>query len=155
MNYAPDKLEGITFCKSILNGYNRNQVDAALSKIIEDYNQNIDEINELKSKNAELNEAIKRYKTVEEAMQHCLLLAQNASDEMKTSASEKAQSIMEAAEQTSQKMISDASQKVNKLNFAYEEMKAKVFTFRTRSEALLGAQLDVLKQLSDDSTTST
>ena len=153
MNYTPDKLEGIAFGGSILHGYSRSQVDAALSKIIEDYNQNLDEINELKNKNAELNEAIKRYKTVEEAMQHCLLLAQNVSDEMKVSASEKAQSIVEAAEKTSQKMISDASQKVNRLNFAYEEMKSKVFTFKTKSEALLGAQLDVLKQLSDDSNT--
>jgi len=150
MNYAPDKLEGITFCKSILHGYNKRQVNDVLLKIIEDYNQNIAEIEELKDRISVLSETVQHYKTLEEAMQHCFILAQHASDEMKTIASEKAKSIINEAETTSLKMVSDANLEVNKLNFTYEEMKSKVFTFKTKSEALINAQLDVLKQLSDN-----
>ena len=151
MNYAPEKLKGMTFCKSIFNGYNKNQVDEVLSKIIEDYNQSIDEINELKNRVSELDDASKHYKSLEEAMQHCFILAQHASDEMKAIASEKAKNIIVEAEAESQKMVSDANQEVNKLNFAYEEMKSRVFTFKTKTAALLNAELDVLKQLSDGS----
>lgn len=150
MNYTPDKLNEIAFCKSIFNGYNKNQVNGAMSKIIEDYNQNIDEINELKNRVSELNDAAQHYKSLEEAMQHCFILAQHASDEMKAIASEKAKNIIIEAEATSQKMVSDANEEVNKLNFAYEEMQSKIFTFKTKTAALLNAELDVLKQLSDN-----
>lgn len=148
MNYAPDKLKEMTFCKSIFNGYNKNQVNDAMSKIIEDYNQNIDEINELKNRVSELNDAAQHYKSLEEAMQHCFILAQHASDEMKAIASEKAKNIIIEAETTSQKMLSDANEEVNKLNSAYAEMQSKIFTFKTKTAALLNAELDVLKQLS-------
>lgn len=149
MNYAPEKLKELTFCRSF-NGYNREQVDKALSKILEDYNESIDEINELKNQVAELKDAVQHYKSLEEAMQHCLVLAQRASDEMKANAAEKAKNIILEAETTSRKMVSDANQEVNKLNFAYEEMQSKIFTYQTKAMALLNAGLDVLKQLSND-----
>ncbi len=150
MNYAPEKLENLTFGKTILNGYNKSQVDSTLLKIIEDYNENIVEINELKDRICTLNEKVKRYKSIEEAMQHCFVLAQQTSDQMKMSAAEKAKAIIDEAETTSQKMISDANLEVNKIKFSYEDTKNKIYSFKVKSEALLQAQLDVLKQLSDE-----
>ena len=149
MNYAPEKLETLTFCRTILNGYNKSQVDHALSKIIEDYNQNIDEINELKDHICALNEKVKRYQSIEEAMQNCFVLAQHTSDEMKMSAAEKAKNIIKEAEATSQQMVNDANVEVNKIKFAYEDTKNKIYSFKLKSQALLQAQLDVLKQMSE------
>lgn len=45
MNYDPDKLESITFCRSFFNGYNKSQVDEVMSKVIQDYRKNAYEIN--------------------------------------------------------------------------------------------------------------
>lgn len=150
MNYTPEKLEGLTLCKTILMGYNKSQVDNVLSKIIEDYNQNIVEINELKDRISVLNETIKRYKSIEEAMQHCFVLAQQTSDEMKMSAAEKAKAIIDEAEATSQKIVSDANLEVNKIKFSYEDTRNMIYSFKVKSAALLQAQLDVLQQLSDE-----
>lgn len=140
MNYTPENLENTTIHKSILYGYNKSQVDDMLAKITADYK-------ELNDRLSVMDETVRHYKSIEEAMQHCFILAQHTSDEMKLIAAEKAKGIVQEAETTSQKMVSDASQEVNRIKFAYEEMKSKLFTLKTTSEALLNAQLDVLKQL--------
>ncbi len=140
MNYTPEDLEKATIHKSLLYGYSKSQVDDMLAKIVADYN-------ELNERLSVMDETVRHYKSIEEAMQHCFILAQHASDEMKLIASEKAKGIIQDAESTSQKMVSDANQEVNKIKFAYEDMKSKLFTLKTTSEALLTAQLDVLKQL--------
>lgn len=150
MNFVPEKLEALTFCKTILNGYNKSQVDHALSKIIEDYNQNIDEINEMKERICTLNEKVNRYQSIEEAMQQCFILAQHTSDEMKMSAAEKAKNIVDEAEAASRKMVNDANLEVNKIKFTYEDTKNKIYSFKAKSQALLQAQLDVLSQISDE-----
>jgi cell division initiation protein len=150
MNCTPEKLGEITFCKAVFNGYKKSQVDDELSKIIEDYNENIDKINDLKDRVSSLTEAVERYKSVEEAMQQCLMLAQQTSDDIKTSASEKAKGIIDEAEATSQKLISDATLEVNKIKLTYEDSKSKIYTFKVKSQALLQAQLDVLKQMDDE-----
>jgi len=118
--------------------------------VIQDYRKSAYEINQMKEQLSTLDDTIKHYKSLEEAMQHCFVVAQKTSDEMKAAATEKAQGILQEAEKTSQKMVSDANQQVNKINLAYEELKAKMFTFRKKTEALLNAQLEVLNQLSDE-----
>lgn len=45
-------------------------------------------------------------------MQHCFLVAQKTSDEMKAATSDKAQGILQEAEKTSQRMVSEANQQV-------------------------------------------
>lgn len=150
MNYVPEQLKVLTFRKTILNGYNKSQVDNILSKIIEDYNQNIDEINGLKSHICTLGEKVKRYESIEEAMQNCLILAQHASDEMKISAAEKAKKIIGEAEATSEEMVNNANLEINKIKFAYDDTKNKIYSFKLKSEALLQAQLDILKQMSEE-----
>ncbi|NLG92230.1 MAG: DivIVA domain-containing protein [Clostridiales bacterium] len=150
MNYDPEKLESITFGRSFLHGYNKNQVDEVMTKVIQDYRKSACELNQMKEQLSTLDDTVKHYKSLEEAMQHCFLVAQKTSDEMKAAASDKAQGILEEAEKTSQRMVSDANQQVNKINMAYEELKAKMFTFQKKAEALLNAQLEVINQLSDE-----
>ena len=44
-------------------------------------------------------------------------------------------------------MINDASQEVMKIKFEYEEMKKKLYIFKSKAEALLLSQLEILKQM--------
>ncbi|HVJ48133.1 DivIVA domain-containing protein [Desulfitobacterium sp.] len=151
MNYTPDDLESINFNK-ILIGYSKNQVDEMLTKIISDYsdyNNITNEINELKSRISVLDEIVQHYKSIEESLQHSVIIAHHTSNTIKESACEKAKTIIEEAETTARKLVNDANQEVNKINFEYEGIKRKLYTFKTKSEALLYSQLEVLEQLSD------
>lgn len=153
MNYTPDKLEKLSFRTSFFGGYHKNDVDRLIREIVSDYRENSKAILDLKSKVDVMTETVNHYKTIEESMQHCLIIAQHTSDEMVKSASEKAKDILSQADTASQKLVSDAYQQANKIKFSYDDVKAKIFSFRAKNEALLKSQLDVLKQMDGGSET--
>jgi cell division initiation protein len=150
MNYVSEDLERIIFCTSLFGGYRKKPVDDAIQRILDDYREREKEITELKSKVSVMTETVEHYKTIEESMQHCLIIAQHTSDEMIKSANEKAKDIIFQADATSQKLVNDAYQQANKIKFSYDDIKAKIYSFKVKSEALLKSQLDVLGQLSGD-----
>lgn len=149
MNYTPNDIQNLTFKKTIM-GYSEDEVNEVLDRIIEDYNAYIRENLELKDKLSVLNEGLQHYKTIEDSLQNALLLAQKTSEEIKKNSYEKAENIIKEAEIKAQRMISDASQEVLRIKYEYEEMKKKLYIFKSKVEALLLSQLELTKQMFDD-----
>jgi len=149
MNYTPNDLQNLTFKKNIM-GYSEDMVNEVLDKIIEDYSEYIRENIGLKDKIALLNEGLQHYKTLEESLQNTLLVAQQTSEEIKRNAYEKADNIIKEAELKAQKLINDANQEVVKIKYEYEEMKKKLHVFKSKAETLLMSQLELLKQMFEE-----
>lgn len=147
MNYTPEELRSICLKRSILDGYNRKQVDNLLSLINEDYSRVVKENEEMKNKVNNLNEAIQHYKMLEESLQHSILVAQHTSEQIKVNACEKAKLITGEAEANASRLLDTANQEVIKAKGRLEEIRAEIFTFKTKTEALLQAQMDMLKQI--------
>lgn len=147
MNYTPEELKGICLKRAIFDGYCKKQVNNLLALINEDYTRLVKDNEEMKSKISVLNETLKHYKLLEESLQHSILVAQHTSEQIKINACEKAQLITDEAEMNAQKLISAANLEVISTKGKYEQIKAELFTFKTKSEALLQAQLEVLKQM--------
>ena len=149
MNYTPNDLQNVTFKKTFM-GYNEDQVNEALDKVIEDYSAFIHENIELKDRIAVLNEGIQHYKTIEESLQNTLIVAQQTSEDIKKNAYEKAENIIRDAEIKAQKILNDVNQEVVKVKFDYEDIKKRLHIFKSKSEILLVSQLEVLKQMFDE-----
>lgn len=149
MNYTPNDLQNITF-KKHLAGYSEDMVNDVLDKVIEDYSAYIRENVELKDKLALLNEGLQHYKTIEEALQNALLVAQQTGEDIKKNAYEKADNVIREAELRAQKLINDANQEVVKIRFEYEDSKKKLHLFKSKCEMLLMSQLELLKQIFEE-----
>jgi len=149
MNYTPNDLQNLTFKKGFM-GYSEDMVNEVLDKIIEDYSAYIRENIELKDKVALLNEGLQHYKTIEESLQNTLIAAQQTSEDIKKNAYEKADNIIKEAEMKAQKIINDANQEVVKIKFEYEELRKKLYIFKSKAEALLLSQLEILKQITEE-----
>lgn len=147
MNYTPTDLNRLTIKRTLFDGYGKKQVDSLIAKVIEDYTEMNKSIHELKCQISTLNETVQHYKLLEESLQHSILVAQHTAEQIKTNACDKAKNIVDEAEMKAQKIIDDATNEARKIQTKYEELKNEVFTFKTKSEALLQAQMDVVKQL--------
>ncbi|MDF2941985.1 MAG: DivIVA domain protein [Herbinix sp.] len=145
MNYTPKDLEGIIFKREILYGYNREQVNKLLIKICEDYDTLKKENEELQKNITIMDENVHHYKTIEESLQHTLILAQRTSDTIKNNAYEKANNIIKEAEVSAQKIINEANQKVANISMDYEATKKSVSVFKLKSNALLMSMMEILK----------
>ncbi|HEX2925390.1 MAG TPA: DivIVA domain-containing protein [Ruminiclostridium sp.] len=147
MNYTPEELKEICLKRSIVDGYCKKQVNNLLALINEDYSRMVNDNEELKRKITVLDETIKHYKLLEESLQHSILVAQHTSDQIKANACEKAKNITDEAEITAQRIIANANQEVVKAKARCEEAKAEFFTFKSKTEALLQTQMEMLKQM--------
>lgn len=149
MNYTPNDLQNITFKKTFM-GYSEDTVNDVLDKIIEDYSAYIRENIELKDKLAMLNDGMQHYKTIEEALQNTLLVAQQTGEDIKRNAYEKSENVIKEAEIRSQKIINDANQEVIKIKFEYEDMRKRLHIFKSKCETLLLSQLEIMKQMFEE-----
>jgi len=147
VNYTSTDLSRLAIRGVLFDGYNKKQVDSLLAKIIEDYNEMNNNIHELKCQISTLNETVQHYRVLEESLQHSILVAQHTAEQIKANACDKAKNIIDEAELKAQKIIDEATNEARNIQTKYEQLKNEVFTFKTKSEALLQAQIDVLKQL--------
>lgn len=150
MNYTPEELRSICLKRSFLDGYSRKQVNNLLALIDEDYSRVMKENEDLKTKINSLSESIQHYKMLEESLQHSILVAQHTSEQIKVNACEKARLITSEAEANATKLIESANNEIIRAKSKLEEIKAEIFALKSKTEALLQAQMDVLKQISID-----
>lgn len=148
MNYSPNDLQNLVFKKGFM-GYSEDMVNEVLDKVIEDYSAYIHENIELKDKVAMLNEGLQHYKTIEESLQNTLIAAQQTSEDIKKNAYEKADNIIKEAELKAQKILNEVNQEVVKARYEYEDMKKRLYVYKSKSEALLLSQLELIKQMTE------
>jgi len=149
MNYTPEDLQNIVFKKRFI-GYSEDMVNEVLDKVIEDYTACLRENLEYRNKIMELNEALNHYKSIENSLKNSLVLAQKTSEEVKRNAYEKAENIIKEAEIKAQQIINAAHEEVMKLKREYEAVRNRLIVFRSKSENLINAQLDIIRQITDE-----
>ncbi|MDQ2086617.1 DivIVA domain-containing protein [Herbivorax sp. ANBcel31] len=154
MNYTPNDLQNIVLKKSMVGGYNEDMVNDILDKVIEDYTSYIHENIELKDKVAALNEAVQHYKNIEDSLQDTLIVAQQTGEDIKKNGYQKSENIIKEAEIKAQKIINEANQEVIRIKYEYEDMKKKFYVYKSKAEALLASQQEILRSIIDEQETS-
>lgn len=148
--YTPLELQKVTFQKSALGGYKKEDVEDVFELVVHDYEEMYKENIALKDKIAMLNDLVQKYKAMEETMQNALLVAQRASEELKQNAAERAQQILKEAELQSKSILANSSEEITKLQMQKENMRQSVSGFAAKIIAMLNAQIDLMNQLSGD-----
>lgn len=134
--------------KTVLRGYDRNEVDEFLDFIIKDLEQVFKESAELKDSNHTLKEKLEHYHNLEQTLHNALVVAQETAEEVKASAKREAQLIIREAEMKAERLVDDAIGKVRRMTAELDEMRKQSAVFRARLINLLKAQLEMLD--SDD-----
>ena len=75
-------------------GYNADEVDDFLDMVGKDYEKLYKDNIELKDRIARLQDSVEQYKNMETTLKESIILAQNAAEEIKKNASEKADNVM-------------------------------------------------------------
>lgn len=128
-------------------GYTKRSVNEFYDKLRADYEKLYKENIELKDKIALLNEGISQYKAMEEILKTAMINAQTAAEEIKKNAQEKAENILQEAEFLAQKNREFSGQEVINAKAEAENMKKEMLVYKSKVEAILKSQLELLKEL--------
>lgn len=133
-----------------LRGYNADEVDEFLDRLIEDYEKIFKENIELKDKLNVQGEALQHYKSMEQTLQNTLIIAQNTAEDIKKNAYAKADNSIKEAEIRATKIVADASNEVMRVRKEHEEVKRQYIIFKTKFEGLINSHLELLRSNFDE-----
>ncbi len=127
-----------------LRGYNEDQVDQYLDKIVEEFERIYKENLESKEKISALVDQLSQYKTIEDTLKETLITAQKTADEVTASAQRKAELILREAEEQSRKIISMANENVLDIQREYQENRKQMLLFKAKFRTMLEIQMEMV-----------
>jgi len=143
---TPVDIQNKEFPKKV-SGYDKVLVDEFMIEVSEAYEKIYRENIDLKDKLSNLNESLRKYIAMEEAMQNTLMFAQNTADDVKKSAAEKAEITVKEAEVKARELTADAQNKVLEQERKLEQLKNEINIYKTKFESLLCAQKSLIDEM--------
>ncbi len=125
-------------------GYDEDEVNEFLDRIIKDYEAIIRQNKELEEKNEQLNERLSHFTHIEESINKSIIVAQDAAEELRTNTKKEYQLVIKEAEKNADRIINDALLKQKSIYYEIEDMKKNASVFRTRFRSLLQAEMEIL-----------
>lgn len=141
---TPIELQNKSF-KSGGLGYDKKDVEQFFREVTEDYARLYSENIDLRDKVAALNEALQRYKTMENTLQKALVLAQKTAEDTTQAAIKNARNIEKEAELKSQIIMADARNELEHIHAQTLEMLQQFEKYKAQFKSLAAAQIEVLE----------
>ena len=136
--------------KRSLRGYNEDEVNDFLDRVIKDYEALIRQNKELEERIGHTEDQIKQFKAMEDSLGKSIMLAQETAEELKQNARKEAQLVIREAEKNADRIVQDALNKARKTALDLDEVKKQAAIFRARLRSLLQAQGELLDSVEWD-----
>ena len=131
--------------KRSMRGYNEDEVNDFLDRIIKDYEALIRQNKELEERAAHMEEQIKHFRSMEDSLSKSIMLAQETAEEVKTNARKEAQLVIREAEKNADRIVQDALNKARSSAVELDEVRRQAAIFRARFRSLMQAQFEMLE----------
>lgn len=144
MRITPMDIEQQEFSRSF-RGYNEEEVDDFLDKIVKDYEELINENVRLNEEIEKMKERLKEFSEIEESLRSALLNAQKSAEEMKGRVENEAKVMVEKAEIEAEVIKQKASQKEDEVKNEINNLRRYKFMFIEKFKSMLNLYLKMLE----------
>ena len=143
---TPIDIQSRTFSKATF-GYNKEEVEDFLDEVYSSFEKLYRENIEYKDKIGILNDALKNYKSMEDALKNTLMFAQNTAEDVKKSAKEKAEITIAEAKSHAENLVREADAKVFEAERKLSEVKNQISVYKAQFESIIEAQKKMLEDI--------
>jgi cell division initiation protein len=128
-------------------GYNKNEVNKFVSDVISEVEKMLTKSRQKDETIKLLSEQITRYKNMENTLNRVVLVAEEASHQIKKTARTEADVIIEDAKKNASRIVNDALMKAEEAEQAAENLRRNIYNYKKRVKAVIEEQLDVIDNL--------
>ena len=158
---TPMDIHDHQFKKAMVRGYNENEVDDFLDRIVVDFEKLLNENERLKTQVYTLEKDLEKYRGLEKTMNDTLMVAQRTADEviaaarknadaMKENAARECQQIKDQARYEANQQIDGAKVKRNAILAEYDKFVREKNAFLMKLRTILESELTITKQMIED-----
>jgi len=144
MRITPMDIEQQEFSRSF-RGYNEEEVDDFLDKIVKDYEELINENVRLNEEIERMQEKLKEFGEIEETLRSALLNAQKSAEEMKGRVESEAKIIIEKAELEAKALKQKVFQREDLVKNEIDNLQRYKFIFKEKFKAMLNLYLKMIE----------
>lgn len=138
-----------------MRGYNIDEVNEFLDRIIKDYQLTLAENEKLKQQVSSADEQLKYFNGMKDSLNQSIIVAQNAADKLKNDAQAEAKKVSEQSRKQADEILNNASDQAKQivenisdrsksLLTANEDLKNTTESFRSKLVTLLQSQMDLV-----------
>lgn len=144
MRITPMDIEQQEFTKSF-RGYNEEEVDDFLDKIVKDYEELINENVRLNDEIEKMQEKLKEFSEIEETLRSALLNAQKSAEEMKGRVESEAKIIIEKAELEAKSLKQQVFQREDLVKNEIDNLRRYKYNFKEKFKSMLNLYLKMVE----------
>lgn len=144
MRITPMDIEQQEFTKSF-RGYNEEEVDDFLDKIVKDYEELINENLRLNEEIEKMQEKLKEFSEIEETLRSALLNAQKSAEEMRGRVESEAKIIIEKAEMEAKSLKQKVFQREDLVKNEIDNLRRYKFIFKEKFKSMLNLYLKMVE----------
>jgi cell division initiation protein len=140
-----------------LRGYDPEEVNRFLDQVINQVEKMVTEIKEKDAKIADLEkklaetdrirEKLAQYERMEQTLNRALYMAQKTSDQMRASAHQERESIIEEAKSNANRIVNEALIRAEKTELEADMLRRNINIFKRRIKDIIEAQLEIVDDL--------
>lgn len=130
-----------------ISGYKKSEVNKFLNDVISEVDGMI---NKMKAKDLEIEKLkaeLEHYKNLESTFNRAIMVAEEASTQIKKVARDESQSIITEAKMNANRIINDALRTREKAENDTERLRRNIITFKRRLKTIVENQLEVIEDL--------
>jgi len=144
MRITPMDIEQQEFTRSF-RGYNEEEVDDFLDKIVKDYEELINENVRLNEEIEKMQEKLKEFGEIEESLRHALLDARKSEEEMKGRVENEAKVIIEKAKMEAKALKQQVFESEDLVKNEIDSLRRYKFVFKEKFKSMLNLYLKMLE----------
>jgi len=128
-------------------GYNKEQVKSYFDHVINEYEKLLNEKKESDNIVKALEDKLKHYENIENTLNHAIMTAETASDQIKRSARTEAESLINEAKRNANRIINDALAKAEKAQTDTDKLRRNIIIYKNRLRAIIEHQMEIIEEI--------
>ena len=133
--------------ETVFRGYNKAQVKSYFDNVIREYERLLESKKVIDQENIELKTRLSHYEDIENTLNHAIMTAETAGDQIKSAARSEAAALINEAKRNANRIINDALIKAEKAQDTADTLKRNINTYKRRLRSIIESQLEVIDEI--------
>ena len=133
-----------------LYGYNKEDVNNFVAEVIKEYESMLNNLKAANEENKKLIKEVEHYKDMQGSFNKAILVAQDASSQIKKMAKDEYKTIVEDAKKNASRIVNDALLRAEKIERDSEELRRKTIILKRRLRQEIEESLETIESIGED-----
>lgn len=132
------------------NGYNKSEVNSFVRDVAKEYESMLNNLKKRDEEITSLKQRLLQYQNMENTLNKALLIAEDASSQIKKVARDESKSIIDEAKRNASRIVNDALLKAEKLEADGENLRKRIVIFKRKFRSIIETELETIDSIDED-----